>query len=135
MNNKKTFQDKLLNLMEEEILSKTDTDLLELYNADNLDSIEDFKSTQSLIDKVLTQHKKSKLITARKELQVEQANTQNTTSIKTRNAKDFIIDLMLSNRLPEGLTLAFREGEDIPDEEIESIIEDLRDLGIDFDDE
>jgi len=66
---------------------------------------------------------------------VEQANTKNTTSIKTYNAKGFIIDLMLSNRLPEGLTLAFREGEDIPDAEIESIIEDLRDLGIDFDDE
>jgi len=135
MNNKKTFQDNLLNLMEEEILSKTDSDLLELYNADSLDSIEDFKSTQLLIDKALTQHKKSKLITARKELQVEQANTKNTTSIKTYNAKGFIIDLMLSNRLPEGLTLAFREGEDIPDAEIESIIEDLRDLGIDFDDE
>ncbi|MFK5949119.1 MAG: hypothetical protein QM500_10180 [Methylococcales bacterium] len=135
MNNKKTFQDNLLNLMEEEILSKTDADLLELYNADNLDSIEDFKSTQSLIDKALTEHKKRKLITARKELQVEQANTQRPTSTKTRNAKDFIIDLMLSNRLPEGLTLAFREGEDISDEEIEGIIEDLRDLGIDFDDE
>jgi len=39
MNNKKTFQDNLLNLMEEEILSKTDSDLLELYNADSLDNL------------------------------------------------------------------------------------------------
>ncbi len=135
MNNEKTFQENLLNLTEEELLNQTEEDLLEMYGVNSIEDIDDFKSTKNLIDNALTQHKKNRLITAREKLELERQSSPESISQKTRNAKDFIIGLILNDRLPEGLTMAFREGEDIPDDEIESIIEDLRDLGIDIDDE
>ena len=135
MSNNKNFQENLLELIEEEILNQTEDDLLKMYRVNRIEDIDDFKSTKCLIDNALTQHKKNKLISAREKLELEKSGNTNSISQKTRDAKDFIIELMHSNRLPEGLTMAFREGEDIPDDEIESIIEDLRDLGIDIDDE
>ena len=42
--------------------------------------------------------------------------------------KGYLIDMMTSGRLPPGLTLAFREGEDFSDEDLRSLIEDLEDL-------
>lgn len=135
MSKYKTFHENLLNLIEEEVLCQTEDDLLKLYGVNGIEDIDDFKSTKSLIDNVLTQHKKNKLIVAREKLEIEGRSSSDSISQKKRNAKDFIIDLMLNDRIPEGLTIAFREGEDIPDDEIESIIEDLRDLGLNIDDE
>lgn len=135
MSKNNTFQNNLLKLAEEEILNLSESDLLGLYDAQCIEDIKDFKSTKSLIDNALTQHKKNRLITARENLELERQSSSDYISHQKRNAKEFIIELMLNNRLPEGLTMAFREGEDIPDDEIESIIEDLRDLGIDIDDE
>jgi hypothetical protein len=40
---------------------------------------------------------------------------------------------MVQGKLPNDLTVAFREGKDLPDDEVASLIEDLKDLGFDVD--
>ncbi|PWK49887.1 hypothetical protein [Pleionea mediterranea] len=137
MSKEKSFEEALLDLLEDEILSLSDSELKEIYGSDNLQATADYQSTTALIDEELTKHKKNKLVQARREIN---KNNERKVRLKSKSkrlsdAKEFIIQLMLNNKVPEGLTLAFREGEDIPDEEIESIIEDLKDLGIDVEDE
>lgn len=128
------FEKSLLELVEEELLGQSEADLKEFYSSENIEDIADFKTTKSLINAALNKHRKNRLLAARAEIEsIRDINTPVSSTVQ--NAKDFIIKLMLSGRLPEGLTLAFREGEDIPDEEVESIIQDLRELGIEIDDE
>ena len=137
MSKVKSFEEALVDLLEDEILSLSESELKEIYGNDNLQATTDFQSTTVLINAELTKHKKNKLVQARKAIN---KNSEKEVGLKSRSkrlsdAKEYIIQLMLINKLPEGLTLAFREGEDIPDEEVESIIEDLKDLGIDVEDE
>ncbi|TCK02974.1 hypothetical protein [Marinobacterium mangrovicola] len=46
-----------------------------------------------------------------------------------KNAKDFLIEIIASGKAPSDLTVAFRDGKEITDDEAASIIKDLMDLG------
>jgi len=135
-NGNKEFENGLLDLIEEEFLELSAKELKLQYLSEDLESTDDFKSTRSLVDSALSTRKLSKLQIARQELDSlrEKEGGSNIRS-SIEDAKEFIINLMASGRLPNELTLAFREGEDIPDSEIESILEDLRELGFDLGDE
>jgi hypothetical protein len=52
-----------------------------------------------------------------------------------KSAKDYLIDLIVSGRAPQSLTLAFREGQDITEAEAIGIIDDLKSLGYFKDDD
>ena len=134
MKREKPFELSMLDLIEEELVSLSDKEILESCSSNNFEEISDFKNTQSLIDKATQRNKKIKLIKARKELD-ESKSKSSSSSINLANAKDILIRLMSQGRLPGDLTLAFREGKDIPDEELISILEDLKDLGVDINDE
>jgi len=134
MSKKAEFEKMFLELVETELLGQSEADLIEIYSSENIEDTVDYKATKSLIDAALSKHRKNKLLTARAELDSVR-DADHSDSFAVQNAKEFIIRLMLNDRLPEGLTLAFREGQDIPDDEVGGIIQDLRELGIDIDDE
>ncbi|CAA0113990.1 Uncharacterised protein [Halioglobus japonicus] len=134
MSKETEFEKALLDLVEMELLDQTKSDLQYLYSSNSLEEVDDFRTTKSLIDTTLNTHRKNRLLKARQELNSVQANSAAASST-IKDAKKIIIGLMLSDRLPKALTFAFREGQDIPDEEVESIIQDLRELGIEIDDE
>ena len=52
-----------------------------------------------------------------------------------KSAKDFLLEVMVSGKAPGDLTVAFRDGRDITEEEAASIIKDLKDLGYIKDDD
>lgn len=131
---KLNLEKSLFNLIEEDILAQSVGELKSTYKCEDLESTDDFIDTNNLINSALEQHKKNKLLNARKMLD---QNSNDTSIVKTKiqDGKDFIIKLISSGRMPDGLTMAFHKGGDIPDDEVESIIQDLQDLGIDLKDE
>lgn len=52
-----------------------------------------------------------------------------------KSAKDYLTDIIISGKVPGDLTVAFRDGKDITEEEASSIIKDLKDLGYIKDDD
>lgn len=46
-----------------------------------------------------------------------------------KDAKSLLIDMFVHNRLPDGMTVAFRDGKEISDEEAEHILENLISIG------
>ncbi|WP_027950983.1 hypothetical protein [Haliea salexigens] len=136
INRTRDFENGLLDLIQEEVLGLSSEELKIRYQCEDLRTTDDFKSTRSLVDSVLSARKVNRLQLARQELDaLREREDDSTRRSKIEDAKAFIISLMASGRLPNEFTLAFREGEDIPDSEIESIIEDLRELGFDIGDE
>lgn len=131
---KSNLETSLLNLVEKEILAQNSDDLKSNYGGVNLNETDDFKSTQNLIDSVLIKHRKKKLLNARKQLDLQSTKNSGLKS-KIKDGKGFIINLIATGRMPDGLTMAFHKGGDIPDDEVEGIIQDLKDLGIDLNDE
>lgn len=132
----KEFENGLLDLLEEEVLELSSEKLKLQFQCEDLESTDDFKSTRSLVDSALSARKSCKLRIARQELNsLREKEADSNIRSTIEDAKEFVINLMASGRLPNELTLAFREGEDIPDSELESILEDLRELGFDLDDE
>ena len=126
----------LLDFIEEGVLELTSEDLKGEYHSNDLENTDDFTTTRSLIDSALSTRKVSELKIARDALDsLRKIEGDRKVELTIEDAKGFIIQLMASGRLPNELTLAFREGEDIPDSEIESILDDLRELGFDLGDE
>jgi citrate lyase alpha subunit len=84
--------------------------------------------------------KKNRLIAARQGLNEhrQRQNSVNVSSYLTKlgkDAKSVLIDLMLQGKLPENLTVAFREGKDVTDEDAEQILDNLISMGVvDLDD-
>tara|TARA_R110001583_G_scaffold122072_1_gene273322 strand:- start:5714 stop:6145 length:432 start_codon:yes stop_codon:yes gene_type:complete len=82
----------------------------------------------------IPQLKKARLIKARDNL--EKARSKNTDIsvakclIKSgKDAKALLIDMFMQNKLPEGLTVAFRDGKEVTDEEAEHILANLISIG------
>jgi hypothetical protein len=134
MKNKNGFENALLTLLGDDILSESEGEMCAHYRIKQLTDLEEYKTTKSLIDVLLLKHKKSRLLAAK--AQVNEKNnfgTAATSKGTIQRGRDFLINLMVQGKLPNDLTVAFREGKDLPDDEVASLIEDLKDLGFDVD--
>jgi len=125
MTTNEKFQDGLLRLIEQELCSQSDEELKQFYGVDRLQDSADFKSTKPLIQSIVNRY-------SRKIAAPHDVRGASSFADKVAAKKDLLIAAIVAGRIPAGLTLAFREGEDIPDADVEGILEDLHELGIDL---
>jgi hypothetical protein len=91
------------------------------------------------LNDISTEFKKAKLKEARLNLdhaREEQISSNIAQIIEKagKDAKGILIDMFTQNKLPAGLTLAFRDGKEITDDEAEQILADLITMGVVNDD-
>lgn len=87
------------------------------------------------INDISTEFKKAKLKEARLNLdhareQQTSTNIAQTLEKAGKDAKGILIEMFTQNKLPAGLTLAFRDGKEITDDEAEKILADLITMGV-----
>jgi|SRR5690606_15217986 len=121
-------------LVEDEILNLSEEELSEIYKVNNLDDSEEIMRFQSLLGEMLTEHSKGELLKARAELDSLRRKDHEQKS-KFNDPKGIFINALQKGLIPRELTMAFRDGVDLSDEEMESILQDLIDLGINIFDE
>lgn len=127
-------------IMVEHIADAPVTELLAEYNLTS----DDIQVTQArflnLVKASKQQNKKAKLKNARAQLEYEKKrhetiDVMNYLAKKGKDARDVLIELFMQHKLPENLTLAYREGKDVTDEDATQIIANLIAMGvIDVDD-
>lgn len=135
MSNRKKPDDLLLDLMANEILSDSENDMKKLYGVDDLAKTKTYQSTKSLVDSLLLQHKKSRLLVAKEKVKFLKKGNDDVIKNRLQRGKEKLIALMAMGSLPKEITMAFRDGKELPDDEIESILEDLKELGLDLNDD
>ncbi|MFK3861260.1 hypothetical protein [Pseudoalteromonas rhizosphaerae] len=85
-------------------------------------------------------YKKARLTEARAKLEAEKkkheiVDVAGYLAKKGKDAKEVLIELLMQQKLPENLTLAFREGKEFKDEDANQIVANLIAMGvIEFDD-
>lgn len=75
----------------------------------------------------------SPLKIARREIDSLEASKKQRASDTITDPRSYLIDMMVKGLLPNDLTLAFRNGKELSDDDLRSIIDDLEDLGDDLD--
>ena len=126
MNNSK-IRESLLDLLEEEVLSLTAEDLMDELGTESLIHTEVYVNGKEMIQATLDAQRPHPLEAARKAYEehvAQRANIQMTLD----EARQYLFELMSGDKLPKGLTVAFREGKEIPDEELIDIAIELRRL-------
>lgn len=98
------------------------------------------KSYRSIVEQATINLKKQKLLDAKEKLKNYKKETATRPNLiesllsKGIDLKQYLIELYAQGKIPTGLTVAFRDGKDISDEEAASIIANLSELGeIDLD--
>lgn len=121
-------------LVEDEILNLSEEELSEIYEVNNLGDSEEIMRFQSILGEMLTEHSKSKLLKARADLD-RLRRKDHKQKAKFNDPKGIFINALQKGLIPKELTMAFRDGVDLSDEEMETILQDLIDLGINIFDE
>ena len=114
-------------LMVKDILDQRSADLKKSYNVDDLKVIDDYKHTKSIIDMTLKQHKKNKLIIAREHINLLETSPHKPTNHR-KNLINKLIEFMKEGMVSSELSMGFRDGKEMPDEELESLIDDIEEL-------
>ena len=89
---------------------------------------EAFRNSEALVAK------KEKLKISRLELDKQQSPQKTAPEKELSDMRGVLTNMMVKGLLPQELTVAFRDGTHITDEELLGIYEDLQELGIDLDD-
>ena len=89
---------------------------------------EAFRNSEALVAK------KEKLKLSRLELDKQQLPVKTALEKELSDMRGILTNMMVKGLLPQELTMAFRDGTHITDEELLGIYEDLQELGIDLDD-
>lgn len=89
---------------------------------------EAFRNSEALVAK------KEKLKLSRLELDKQQLPLKTALEKELSDMRGILTNMMVKGLLPQELTMAFRDGTHITDEELLGIYEDLQELGIDLDD-
>jgi uncharacterized protein YecE (DUF72 family) len=81
------------------------------------------------------QYKKARLTEARAKLEAEKKKHETVDVMgylakKGKDAKEVLIELLMLQKLPENLTLAFREGKEFKDEDANQIVANLIAMGV-----
>lgn len=113
------------------IFSMDDYELDNELSSLNIDVNEQLKALDTITTDAVLLSKKNKLKNARLQLNKQNDHQSNKSKIveflskKQLDAKDYLIGLLVTNKT----TLAFRDGQDLSDEEAVSIIDNLIELG------
>lgn len=119
----------------EEILEMDESEIDAIFEEMNLSKEheahklnEAFRNSEALVAK------KEKLKLSRLELDKQQSPQKTAPEKELSDMRGVLTNMMVKGLLPQELTVAFRDGTHITDEELLGIYEDLQELGIDLDD-
>ncbi|GGA77377.1 hypothetical protein GCM10011369_19070 [Neiella marina] len=137
---KMSAQQQLEELAIEQILSMTEEEIAEDMEAEGYCYKDELKKFQLVAKQSSLQFRKRRLEKAKQGLKSEIAQESQFSALdwikkKGLDAHDALIELMKSGQVPNDMTIAFREGKEVTEEEALSIIEDLVELGVVTDDE
>ena len=134
METKRTNQEKLWRLADaliEDVLSTSDEDILR-----ELDEVSDAEALKAEIAADIEAAKarlgKAKLAAARRAVSAERRTTRPRHRFSRHQARTRLSTAMAGSAAASRLTLAARHGEAVPDEDLDGLIEDASDLGLDL---
>lgn len=138
--NKKQAYEYLGDFIAEDILTMTDEDLANEFNNLVIDQAATVRSIRQMTDSASLEYRKSKLKKAKaafRKAADEQGHQILLSALKTsgEDIRDYLARLLTAGKIPQEITMAFRDGKDISEDEALSIMEDLIELGILKDDE
>lgn len=131
----KEMKNLLDDIMIEHVSSASVSELMAEYNltSDNI------KTTQARflcrVNECKQQYKKAILKNARTRLESEKKkheaiDVMGYVTKKGKDARDLLIELFIQQKLPENLTVAYREGKDFTDEDAKQILANLIAMGV-----
>lgn len=136
----KEMNELLDDIMLERISNMSDNELREDLSK-YTDDIESEKLQFKSIVKDHSQFRKKQILIIARQKMVEKRQMQYDFDIRQflakigKDAKEMLIELLAQEKLPENLTLAFRDGKDFTDDDAEKVLEDLVNMGaVDLDD-
>lgn len=130
-----TTVDRLAMQLVSDLLETTDEEILaELADGSTLDSI--LVSVQNDLAAAKMQIGKARMAEARSALQTRRTSRRRPSYavLSTQTMRQRLINLAQSHGMGDRLTLAARNGSSIPDADLEGILDDLLDLGVNLDD-
>lgn len=129
----------LLDAIEEQFLHASDAELKDDIVAAGEDPDRIANDVQSLIADQLKAHRQSRLLAAKEGFRKaqEKSKTQRRFFERQPQKARALLEKLIAihSDIPEGLTMAFREGKEISDDDVQSILEDLEELGFVGDEE
>lgn len=124
----------------EQILSMSQQEIDDEFENEGSNCQKEIVKFNKALEKASLTYRKQKLLALRTDLDTKNIKTSESKEILNHLKKSGIdirsklANLVASGDAPVGITMAFREGKEITDEEAESILEDLIELGIVKDD-
>ncbi|WP_125782575.1 hypothetical protein [Pseudoalteromonas rubra] len=137
---KNFIDDSLDDFYVDQILSMDESDLEEDFIASGLDQKEELLKFRRAVEVASLPFRKQKLQSARAEVNRENQKHSRTSDAIRRfksngiDIREKLAQLIASGQVPTEITMAFRDGKEITDAEIEGILEDLIELGVVKDD-
>ena len=123
----------LTDALEESILAATDEEILEDVVLQGRDYEAAAQLVRNMIGAQIKAHRQQKLKAAREgHARVSQKRRGPLAALKDPIARRALLEHIMATRndLPTGLTMAFREGGEMSDEDVASVLDDLAQLGI-----
>jgi ATP-dependent DNA ligase len=138
--NKKQAYEYLGDFVVEDILTMTDEEVANEFNNLGIDQAATVRLIRQKTDSASLEYRKSKLKKAKAAFSKaadEQRHQTLLSALKSsgEDVRDYLARLLTTGKIPQEITMAFRDGKEISEDEALSIMEDLIELGILKDDE
>lgn len=138
--NKKQAYEYLGDFVVEDILTMTDEEVANEFNNLGIDQAATVRLIRQKTDSASLEYRKSKLKKAKAAFSKaadEQGHQTLLSALKSsgEDVRDYLARLLTTGKIPQEITMAFRDGKEISEDEALSIMEDLIELGILKDDE
>lgn len=127
------FVTKIFDVLEEELGNQSSESLKRCIQVEDLDNLEEVKNSRSLIVRALKEsrdRRRANLIEG-----MEKERVYSYEPVKFENPFLTFTRLLNEGKIPAQMTVAFRDGNEVSEEELLGMLQDLKDLGIDLDDE
>ena len=133
MTNDRSKQDlkSALDSLANEILESPNEEILHLYKEAGISPDEGPNRIKTVLSEKLNSFRRQRIRTARQNNESSIKTGKSIAIPETYGEQRTLLEKLLSSpNIPEPLTVSFRDGKGIPDEDLKSILEDLADLGI-----
>lgn len=128
--NSKEFTNDVADILLDGILNMSEVEVNQAFDILGLSPEKECNELQNIYENAVLQNKKQKLKNARKELDQINQRVIAPSLPEISSIKDILIGLMTSGKMPADLTVAFRDGKEVSDEEALGMYGDLIELGV-----
>jgi ATP-dependent protease HslVU (ClpYQ) ATPase subunit len=133
MKKENNIQDQLgriVDLMVDDVLEASNEEILQEASEENRDVEDEAQKVHALIQEVVFEHNRSKLEEAKKQYQAHKARNKPHLRVAEIDKKREIFRNLSSNDNTGNLTMAARKEEELSDRDIESVLQDMLELGL-----